>query len=261
MPYLGLKEVKIFFDTYGSTGEWVTLINGHTRTSRDFKIMGKKLARLGLRVLTLDNRGSGKTVCDQSFTIEDLAKDVMQLWEHLSIDSSHVLGISMGGFIAQTLSLMAGPVIKSLCLVSTSHQARDLPNNRAWPTDLVGLHEKMRPYFSTDFYKKNEILVNSMLKNMLQEIKDGPFLHDAIMQQNAIKNFSLSPADLNKIKFPTLILHGAEDKLIPSSSAYELHKHIRHSMIEIFAAAGHLLLAERSHDLLLELEKFWLGGP
>ena len=80
----------------------VTLVNGHTRTSSDFRMMARILGEAGLRVLALDNRGAGKTKVSRPFSIDDFCNDVVALWDALKIQSSSLLGISMGGFISIT---------------------------------------------------------------------------------------------------------------------------------------------------------------
>ena len=83
---------SIYYETHGESGDWVTLINGHTRTVRDFKMFTKKLIASGFRVLVADNRGAGETETSFPFTLEDIAEDIHDIWEELNIDKSHVLG-------------------------------------------------------------------------------------------------------------------------------------------------------------------------
>ena len=101
MPNIETPGAIINFDVVGDQGPWVTLINGHTRSSNDFRMMGRIFSQAGMRVLVLDNRGAGKSQVSRPFTITDMCGDVVALWDYLEIEKSSLLGISMGGFISQ----------------------------------------------------------------------------------------------------------------------------------------------------------------
>ncbi len=93
MPYLERDNAKIYYEVWGDSGPWVTLVNGHTRTMRDFRAMGYYLNERGWRALAIDNRGSGRTESPLDFTIDMMADDIEALWNELDIDESHLLGI------------------------------------------------------------------------------------------------------------------------------------------------------------------------
>ena len=59
----------------------------------------------GFKVITLDNRAVGRSSVTSPFTLDDMCADVVAIWEHLEITSSALLGISMGGAVAQLLAL------------------------------------------------------------------------------------------------------------------------------------------------------------
>ncbi|WP_447407632.1 alpha/beta fold hydrolase, partial [Clostridium perfringens] len=78
------------------------------------------------RCLALDNRDVGQTHGpDRPYTTADLAADVTGLLGHLDLPAAHVVGLSMGGMIAQELALAAPDRVKSLVLVNTLARADD----------------------------------------------------------------------------------------------------------------------------------------
>ena len=87
---------RVCYQTLGEgRAPWITLINGYTRAWTDFRSMAKRWTESGFSVLACDNRGAGQTTVAGPFTLDDIASDVIGLWDHLGIASSSVLGISM----------------------------------------------------------------------------------------------------------------------------------------------------------------------
>src|SRR5690606_38522224 len=97
MPFLDASDIRIYYETAGATGPWVTLVNGYSRPGDDFRVMARHLSRHGMRVLYLDNRGAGQTQASLDFHFSDFVDDVVRLWDALEIRQSHLLGISLGG--------------------------------------------------------------------------------------------------------------------------------------------------------------------
>ena len=118
MAFLSADSAEIYYETYGETGDWITFANGFTRSSSDFFTIAKQLSQSGFRILLFDNRGSGQTKSYLDFTLEEMVRDIKDLWGHLEIKTSHLLGISMGGMISLLLSSKFPEKIDKLCLVS-----------------------------------------------------------------------------------------------------------------------------------------------
>lgn len=244
-----LENCQLNYQIDGTEGDWVTLVNGHTRSHKDFKIFSRKIVAAGYRVLTLDNRGSGETVTSSPFTFEDMANDIKSLWKHLHIEHSHLLGISMGGWICQLLAADSNCAINSLVLVSTSSRVpSSLESRPSWGSTKESIRERLTPYFSRQFTERNTILIDAMAKQILQNNLHGDFDKMADAQKNAIKSLSLDGISA-LVKPATLIIHGSEDRIIDISEAHLLGQKISHSTIDVFDGKGHLLLAESATDL------------
>ena len=215
---------SIYYETHGESGDWVTLINGHTRTIRDFKMFTKKLIASGFRVLVADNRGAGETETSFPFTLEDIADDIHDIWEELNIDKSHVLGISMGGMISQILASEYQSKVKSLALISSSANDSFLTDiaSSDWGDKQESIENKLSNYFAKDFYRNNKLLVASMAKVMLKK-QSGGFDEGAYLQRQAINESNIDGIQ-SDISSPTLILHGNEDAIIDVTAALDLEK-------------------------------------
>lgn len=251
---------SIYFETLGESGDWVTLINGHTRTIRDFKMFSKKLVASGFRVLLADNRGAGETLTRFPFTLEDIADDIHDIWDELNIDQSHVLGISMGGMIAQIIASEYPSKVSSLILISSSANDSYLTDiaSSDWGSTQESIEKKLSNYFANDFYNKNKLLVKSMAKVMLKK-QSGGFDEGAYLQRQAINESNLTRIQ-EGIKCPTLVLHGKEDAIIKVEAAVDLEMKIAHSRALIFDGIGHLLLAEKPKETYLSCIEFFLDN-
>jgi pimeloyl-ACP methyl ester carboxylesterase len=243
MSFFSHHDANIFYDVQGSGQKTITLINGHNRTHKDFRPMAKFLVQHGFRVISLDNRGSGQSEFSGAFGLLDLAKDVTGLWQHLDIRESHLLGISMGGVIAQTIALSGSAVPQSLFLVSTAARASWLSGETRWAENLPDVTTKLKRYFNRDFAERNKLLVESMAKQILADVVAGNLTKNSEEQRRAIGDFDYR-SDLKRISVPVQILHGRDDEIISYEAAEELVSSIPQAQLTPLEKIGHLILAE-----------------
>lgn len=247
MPFFQRGAAKIYYEVFSAEGndrgQWVTLINGHARSSTDFKAFAKYLAGQGYSVLTPDNRGCGKTE-SPPFIFADMLQDVVALWKELGIARTHLLGISYGGVICENLAASNPQVVTSLILTSTTCQSSYLNSDRRLAElPLAERLEEMANYFASEFADRNPVLYKSLVKQMAAVFDDAEFVQKARKQRIALNLFDFRIL-CSSIKVPTLILHGSDDKVIVPESAEQLHKLIKGSELEIWDGIGHLFLAE-----------------
>ncbi len=257
MQFVARDGAEIYYTTYGVNGPWITLINGHTRTSSDFKFLAKKASEAGFRVLTFDNRGSGKTRYSGPFSLVDIMLDIQELWVQLAISGSHILGISMGGWISQLLASQSPGKVYSVILVSTSATRKDIPStSHEWGQDIESITAKLTPYFSTDFLAKNHLLIKAMAKQIMQENQNSEFSSKAADQRCAMADFNLEGL-AEKISVPVCIIHGEADRIIPANFARDLNSKIQGSELVLAPGIGHLLLAECPKLVYDTATQFW----
>jgi 3-oxoadipate enol-lactonase len=250
MPFIETNAARIYYETHGEQGQWVTLINGHTRSSSDFRMMTRLLVETGLfRVLLIDNRASGKSEVSSGFTMKDMCTDVVRVWDQVLIESSAVLGISMGGVIALGLAITHPRRISKLILVSSAPEESYIRSTRgAWIAEGNELEEKMRSYFAPGFVERNPLLFSNMINQIRQALNSGKFSRNSEMQREALKSVKWTD-QLQKIQTPTLILHGEMDAVVNLEAATILKEKIIGSTQITFPGVGHLLLAEAPKDL------------
>lgn len=245
MPIFNTDGASIYYETWGAEGDWVTLLNGHARTLTDFKLMGRFLVASGFRVLTFDHRGAGSTKEDREFSCQDMVTDVIGLWDHLGIGTSALLGISMGGIIAQLVLGQASRRITKLALVSTFLPDFKLPERpTSWGHDVPSMIEHLEPNFSHEFVRKNPILIAAMAKQILKQGGQGQFESRARMQKQAIAEAQSLSRDYASYRIPVKIFHGTNDRIVGIEEGRRLRSAFPVADILEFSEAGHLLIAE-----------------
>ncbi len=257
MPFFDRKNAHIYYETSGETGPFVTLVNGHTRSSRDFRLLSKTLVEAGYQCLCFDHRGCGLTTEQGDFSVDDMVDDILGLWELLKIEESYVLGISMGGMLSQIIAAKFPQKVRGLILVSTAAAENQLNNLDAgpWGTDLKKIETRLFDYVTPEFQERNKLLLQAMAKQIQNSVEKERFDERAKAQRSALKKLD-NTSILGNIKTKTLILHGQDDKIIPIKSAFALSAAIKDSQLVTKQGIGHLLLAECSKDLTAHVKDF-----
>jgi pimeloyl-ACP methyl ester carboxylesterase len=252
--FLTVNGTEVFYNTWGDSGAWVTLINGYTRSSRDFARLARLIAQNGQRVLVFDNRGAGRTVVAEPFSFCDMVEDVLALWSALGIESSHLLGISMGGMLAQHLAVHYPDKISKLILVATasSEEWLNQENQTVWDKDIF---ESLRPFFSPLFFESHRMLIQAMAKSIADEVARGNLIERAAWQRKALARFDITPL-VGHITAETLIIHGSGDGIIPVAAARDLARFINGARLKELEGIGHMVLAEASDCLIDSVTSF-----
>jgi len=210
------------------------------------------------KVILFDNRGAGRTdKPDMEYSIRLFADDTAGLMEALNIKKAFIIGLSMGGMIAQELALNYPEKIEKLILCGTTCGG---PKSSPPPSETMGLlmrdrnsitpEETIREWipiiFSQDFITNHPDYIDYLVQRSL--IAPIPPLNYQL-QLNASFHFNVGKK-LKEIRFPTLVLHGKKDIMIPPENAETISKHIPNAKLHIFKDIGHLLFSEKPEETL-----------
>lgn len=255
MPFIR-NSVYYEYWSYPRPRRTITLINGYARSCSDFRSIGKELVKANFAVIAIDNRGVGRSFRATPVTLEGIAKDILTVWDYLGIKRSTVLGISMGGTIAQLLAIEAQIDIERLILISSFPDASfSAEDNRDWPSGLDQIQEKLKGYVARKFAKTNSYLLSAMAKQIHQDQQQ-----ERVRQPRELVTNRTKREDTEEIFQNTLIIHGAEDRIVPTHAAETLAENIEQSQVVIIPEAGHLLLIEKPNELSTEIKKFCNAG-
>lgn len=119
MPFAQTSAGALYHEEQGE-GEPLLLVPGLSNDHAGFILQVPAFSEAGLRAITFDNRDSGQSFnASKPYEIGDMARDVLALADALDLESFHLLGVSMGGAIAQEVALAAPGRVRTLTLAVT----------------------------------------------------------------------------------------------------------------------------------------------
>jgi pimeloyl-ACP methyl ester carboxylesterase len=220
------------------------------------------------RVIAFDNRGAGRSDKPEGdYTIPQAAADASGLMDALGLGRTHVLGISMGGMIAQEIAISYPERVEKLVLVCTNsggkQQALDrpeiikvlgAPRQGDMPIEQMA-REYLRLLYSPEFIashpEKVEEFVRVYTANPPQE-------HGFVGQLQAVLKWD-SSSRLYRIKCPTLVLTGDEDVLVPAEESVSLAERITDARLIVYPGVGHGIFGQiteqATRDIIAFLEE------
>jgi 3-oxoadipate enol-lactonase len=259
MGFADTGEVQLSFQRSGS-GPPLLLIMGMSGTFAHWDESFLQRLRADFEVIVYDHRGVGESgpLGEEPLTIARLAQDTAGLLAALQVDSAHVLGISMGGMVAQELALAHPERIRTLALgctycggagssLASPEVAQRLLQGMSSGDRAVALRTAWEVNLSPDFAAKQEAF------EVFRALRAVPV--PVIMAQMQACLAHDTSTRLHALEIPTLIVHGTADQMIPVHNAHLIHGYIPDSRLEILDGIGHLFfweLPDRSAELLRE---------
>ena len=282
--------VKIFYRDYGpKDGDPILMVHGLGAQLVNWPIhLINFLQSNNFRPITYDNRDVGLSsrflntpsfVIDyikyflrlpikSEYTIDDMARDGINLLDTLNIKKTHIFSTSMGGMIAQIISAQYPERVKSFTLIASTASTPSPINAPKKAVRDIMMERSKNPNASHEEILEREIRMVSLI-GMDGRIVDTPeFREETIRNLDRAKDRSgyarqllsiLASKDrlkkIQKIKAPTLIIHGKNDPMIHVKNAYKMHKLIPHSKLKIIENMRHLIEPEvlnQFEEMLLE---------
>jgi 3-oxoadipate enol-lactonase len=239
---------EIAYDVFGRRdGEPLLMLQGLGADGRGWAFQRLAFGRR-FRCIAVDNRGVGRSAgAAVPTSLEQMTADAVAVLDDLGIDSAHVMGASMGGAIAQFLSVTHEERVRSLVLACTA--CRNHPWRRellqAW-SDAVEAHgmgvlaTEGLPWLVGPRLKRLGPGLRFMARLLLQSSPE------AFSAQ--VRSILAAPDnarfDLARVHVPTLVITGTHDQLTPLHDAEELHRLIPTSRLVELRGAAHVLMME-----------------
>ena len=204
-------------------------------------------------LILYDHRGIGRSapLLGGSVTVAGLAADALGLLDALGIDAAHVLGISMGGMIAQELALAAPARVRTLILGATScggTQARATAPEVVQRLTTVALSRDRELMLRTGF----ELVVSrrhasepAHFATFVAAAKQFPASLPVLLAQKGAADAHDAYSRLRGLRVPTLVIHGTADELLASINGDLVASLIPGARLELLEGVGHLFFWEQ----------------
>jgi pimeloyl-ACP methyl ester carboxylesterase len=239
------------------------------------------LCEQGFRVIRFDNRDVGLSTWSQGapainltyevlryrlglavqapYLLRDMAGDALGLMDALGVERFHLLGVSMGGMIAQHLADLAPARVQSLTLLMTSSSAQGLPapspallallarreaDNRALAIEQQA--DLLAALGSPQVIDKRQALLQQAAQSY-----DRAFNPQGVERQLLAILAEPSRVELlNRLRVPTLVVHGTADPLLPMMHGVHVAAHIQGSRLKLIPGLAHRFQAAFKAPLL-----------
>ena len=198
------------------------------------------------RTITVDLRGFGessKPSAPGSYEVSVLAEDLVSLMETLEIPRAHILGTSMGGFIAQTIALDYPELCFSVILCHTSSRMNIPPDILKERLDMLAsssLEDYAKLVVDQAFGPNPDASLKKWISEMVSSNDKNAYSQ---VLSEGLSDFDLS-SRVSEISAPTLVVVGEHDRVIPPDQGRKLAREIRDAELEEIPGVGHLGYSE-----------------
>jgi len=248
--YIAVEGARLYVERHGNGGPLLMIPGlgaGNWLWSKSLSQLSKHFA-----LIMPELRGSGRSdKPDQIYKVARFADDLKSILDQLDIDKAHIIGASLGGFVAQYFAATWPERVNKLILVSTSLGGQcqlgpdgDILSRIIRPrgkTQRERLEDAYALNFTEDFRQRRPEELERITEWRTQHPQPEHIYYRQLLAGNAYVGADLA----EKIVAPTLICAGKDDPLVPSQNAEALQKKISQAQAQLFEGK-HLFFLEQS---------------
>jgi len=288
MPEFRTGDVTLHYEQHGARADpTVLLIHGLTCQVIHWpRPLIDRIAGAGYRVVTFDNRDAGRsTKLDHldvgspeavlqnpratraPYDLADMARDAIALLDHLGQSGAHLVGLSMGGMIAQRAALDFPGRVFSLTSIMSSTSDRDLPGGsrsalEAFVTTPPNRRAAAIAHLANGWrvlggphYDSTRVGLARLAEAALDR---GHSASGTARQLLAILQAEPRGDALQRLEVPALVIHGSADPLVPLAAGERTAERLQHARLAVFEKLGHdlpdPLLADLAGEIVRHLD-------
>lgn len=250
MPYIQINGANLFYDEAGAGSETILFIHGLMLASESWEVQRDFFAE-NYHVVTFDLRGQGRSDhTHDRLDLDSLAEDAAELIQALTLGPCHIVGFSMGAFIAMRIAARKPRLVRSLALIGPSAEAEE-PGN--WPryalmiaiVSIFGPRplatQLMRILFGDTFLA--DVNRDDERRHWADIVKGLP--RSLVRAASASAKRKSIVGELKDIAAPTLVISGCEDRPVHPKQALAVANGIKNGKFVSVANTGHAVMIEQ----------------
>jgi pimeloyl-ACP methyl ester carboxylesterase len=253
VPVAPINGIEIAYDTFGSPDAPALMFVagfGSQMIARPDELC-QQIADRGFYFIRFDNRDVGcSTQCDDmpQYSLDDMAADAIGLLDHLGIEGAHVVGMSMGGMIAQLMAINhPGRVLTLTSLMSHMGNAVAVPATPEAQAIFVQPPVSTREEFVERAVADRRVIGSTGIDIDTDDVREiaglswdrGHFPMGRLRQAIAIRDAQPRVDALSRLQIPVTVIHGTVDPLIPVENGKRTAETIPGAELVLIEGMGH----------------------
>lgn len=216
-------------------------------------------------VLAIDLPGFGKSEKSKRFfySYQNYASLIVTLMKRLDLQSVVLVGHSMGGQIALHVAKQAPKLVEKLVLIGSSSYLQRMKRSFIYSSYLPFVSWWIKRQFKKNDVEQNlksvvyneELIDRALVEAYRKPFEDRYFL-DGLIRLMRHREGDLPSSELNTIYHPTLLIWGAEDRVIPLHLGKRLLNDLPCASLRIYEQTGHLICEEKPTQVYEDIFKF-----
>lgn len=251
MPFANVNGIKLRYETWGVGETPVVFIHGLGSCAEDWFMQFGPFRR-DFRCVAVDLRGHGLSDKPEGeYSVPLFASDVALMLTATGASPAHVVGLSLGGMVAQQLGIAHPHIVRSLSLLSTlpgvwppTREIVRVGMQRLRPGPAPSMAEIARSVALSLFPRKEDLLLRRMTEQRLAENDPAAYRRATL----AVARYRPG-SNLAKIKCPVLILAGDSDRVVPGEYQQRLRAGIPHAEFVTVSGGGHACNVDYSDEV------------
>ena len=246
--YVEAHGIRFAYRRFGKAGGVPIVFNQHFIGTMDHwdPAVTDGLAQTR-EVILFNNAGVSSSSGETPANFQEMGANAIAFIRALGLEQVDVLGISIGGFVAQEIALQAGDLVRKIILVGTGHRGQDMTASRSAEFFAASYDPPEHLWLAVHF-KPTETSRKAGLafldRKLRRQDRDPAATQQTTAAQGAAVGKWIAPqkdglAYLHSIRQPTLILQGSDDAIIPTVHSLTLQHELPDAQLIIYPDSGH----------------------
>jgi pimeloyl-ACP methyl ester carboxylesterase len=246
--YVEANGIRFAYRRFGKKGAVPILFNQHYTGTMDHwdPAVTDGLAR-DREVILFNNAGVSSSSGETPTSFQEMAANAIAFVRALRLEQVDVLGISIGGFVAQEIALQGGDLVRKIILVGTGHRGNDMTASRSAEIFAANYDPPEHLWLAVHFKPtptSQKAGLAFLERRLRRQDRDPDVSQQTIAAQGQAIGKWITPDDnalayLKSIKQPTLVVQGSDDAIIPTFHSLTLQQNLPDAQLIIYPDSGH----------------------